>query len=106
MSQVPDTIDVFVIGGGPAGLAAAIAARERGFRVLVADGVQPPIDKACGEGLLPDGRVALERLGFTCPLPSLIPSAAFVLLATGCRRMLDFRRTATASPCAALPYIT
>ena len=30
--------DVFVIGGGPAGLAAAIAARKKGFRVVVADG--------------------------------------------------------------------
>jgi flavin-dependent dehydrogenase len=68
MSQsVPAATDVFVIGGGPAGLAAAIAARQRGFRVLVADGAQPPIDKACGEGLLPDGRAALERLGIHVP---------------------------------------
>jgi len=37
--------DVFIIGGGPAGLAAAIAARERGFDVVVADGAEPPIDK-------------------------------------------------------------
>jgi flavin-dependent dehydrogenase len=55
--------DVFVVGGGPAGLAMAIAARQRGFSVQVADGAQPPIDKACGEGLLPDGVAALERLG-------------------------------------------
>ncbi len=74
MSQsVPDATDVFVIGGGPAGLAAAIAARERGFRVLVADGAQPPIDKACGEGLLPDGRAALERLGIHVPLADGLP---------------------------------
>jgi flavin-dependent dehydrogenase len=55
--------DVFVIGGGPAGLAAAIAARRKGFRVIVADGAQPPIDKACGEGLLPDTLAALRELG-------------------------------------------
>src|SRR5207245_4735336 len=55
--------DVFVIGGGPAGLAAAIAARQQGFRVCVADGAQPPLDKACGEGLMPDGLPALEQLG-------------------------------------------
>jgi flavin-dependent dehydrogenase len=55
--------DVFVIGGGPAGLATAIAARQRGMHVTVADGAEPPIDKACGEGLLPDGLAALERLG-------------------------------------------
>lgn len=52
-----------MIGGGPAGLAAAIAARQQGFDVIVADGAQPPIDKACGEGLLPDGVAALEGLG-------------------------------------------
>jgi flavin-dependent dehydrogenase len=55
--------EVFVIGGGPAGLAAAIAARLRGFRVMVADGATPPIDKACGEGLMPDGLAALRELG-------------------------------------------
>jgi flavin-dependent dehydrogenase len=55
--------DVFVIGGGPAGLAAAIAARKKGLSVAVADGAQPPIDKACGEGLLPDTLAALRELG-------------------------------------------
>ena len=55
--------DVFVIGGGPAGLAAAIAARKRGMEVVVADGAEPPIDKACGEGLMPDTLSALRELG-------------------------------------------
>lgn len=55
--------DVFVVGGGPAGLAAAIAARTQGFRVIVADGAKPPITKACGEGLLPDALNALGELG-------------------------------------------
>lgn len=55
--------DVFVVGGGPAGLAAAIAARLKGFDVTVADAARPPIDKACGEGLLPDSSTALEHLG-------------------------------------------
>jgi flavin-dependent dehydrogenase len=69
MSQsAPAATDVFVIGGGPAGLAAAIAARQRGFSVVVADGAKPPIDKACGEGLLPDGLAALERLGVHVPI--------------------------------------
>lgn len=57
--------DVFIIGGGPAGLAAAIAARQRGFEVTVADGASPAIDKACGEGLMPDGLAALGRLGIS-----------------------------------------
>jgi flavin-dependent dehydrogenase len=58
-----NSTDVFVIGGGPAGLAAAIAARQRGFRVIVADGARMPIEKPCGEGLMPDGLAALEKLG-------------------------------------------
>ena len=56
-------LDVFVIGGGPAGLAAAIAARQRGMSVAVADGTEPPIDKACGEGLMPETIAALSELG-------------------------------------------
>jgi flavin-dependent dehydrogenase len=59
--------DVFVIGGGPAGLAAAIAARQRGLSVTVADGTEPPIDKACGEGLMPETLVALSELGVNIP---------------------------------------
>jgi len=62
-----DSTDVFVIGGGPAGLAAAIAARQQGFRVVVADGAKPPIDKACGEALMPDAIFALEQLGVCVP---------------------------------------
>ena len=57
------TPDILVIGGGPAGLAAAIAARQRGFEVLLADRAVPPIDKACGEGIMPDGIAAARRLG-------------------------------------------
>ena len=56
-------VDVFVIGGGPAGLAAAIAARQRGMSVIVADGSEPPVDKACGEGLMPEAIAALGELG-------------------------------------------
>jgi len=59
--------DVFVIGGGPAGLSAAIALRQHGMRVVVADGNTPPIDKACGEGLLPDARGAAQRIGIQIP---------------------------------------
>ena len=55
--------DVLIIGGGPAGLAAAIAINKKGFHVAVADGAKPPIDKPCGEGLMPDTLTALSNLG-------------------------------------------
>ena len=57
------TTDVLIVGGGPAGLAAAIALRQRGAAVTVADAMKPPIDKACGEGLMPDSLHELARLG-------------------------------------------
>jgi menaquinone-9 beta-reductase len=55
--------EVFIVGAGPAGLAAAIAAADTGFSVEVADSSAPPIDKACGEGLMPDSLAALDKLG-------------------------------------------
>lgn len=67
MQRVPATTDVFVIGGGPAGLAAALAARHQGFDVTVADSLVPPIDKACGEGLMPGSVASLKLLGVAIP---------------------------------------
>jgi flavin-dependent dehydrogenase len=58
-----DSTDVFIVGGGPAGLAAAIAARQKGFRVMVADGSAPAIDKSCGEGMMPETLDVLGSLG-------------------------------------------
>lgn len=68
-----DSTDVFVIGGGPAGLAAAIAARQHGMRVIVADGAQPPIDKACGEVMMPEALASLASLGITLPASDSFP---------------------------------
>ena len=65
--------DVFVVGGGPAGLAAAIAARQHGLDVTVADGAKPPIDRACGEGVMPNGVAALRELGVTLPAHESMP---------------------------------
>jgi 2-polyprenyl-6-methoxyphenol hydroxylase-like FAD-dependent oxidoreductase len=58
---------VCVVGAGPAGLAAAIALRRNGCIVTVLDWAIPPIDKACGEGLMPDGVQALHELGIDIP---------------------------------------
>jgi len=67
LSYLPKSVDVLVAGGGPAGLASAIALRRHGLSVVVADGAVPPIDKTCGEGLMPDGVEALRALGVTIP---------------------------------------
>ena len=75
--------DIFIIGGGPAGLATAIAARQRGFDVVVADGATPPIDKACGEGLMPDGRAALAKLGMSVPEQDSYPFRGIRFVSSG-----------------------
>ena len=65
--------DVIVCGGGPAGLAAAIACAMRDMAVIVLEGRRPPIDKACGEGLLPEALAALDRLGVSPAALSGVP---------------------------------
>jgi len=55
--------DVLVIGAGPAGIATAIAASLKGLHVAVLDYRKPPIEKSCGEGLLPNAVSNLRSLG-------------------------------------------
>jgi len=55
--------DVAIVGAGPSGLAVAIGLRLRGIEVLVADRSHGPIDKACGEGVMPLGIARLAELG-------------------------------------------
>jgi 2-polyprenyl-6-methoxyphenol hydroxylase-like FAD-dependent oxidoreductase len=55
--------EVLIVGGGPAGLAAAIALRQRGIDCTIVEARLPGIDKACGEGLMPDSRATLAQLG-------------------------------------------
>lgn len=55
--------DLLVVGGGPGGLATALQARRQGFSVIVAEPREGPIDKACGEGLMPGGLAELTSLG-------------------------------------------
>lgn len=83
MRAAPDKTDVLVVGGGPAGLAAAIAARGKGFDVAVADGAHPPIDKACGEGLMPDSFGALHRLGIQIESEQSFPFRGIRFLGEG-----------------------
>ena len=63
VGQLNQHNDVLVIGAGPAGIVTAIAASQCGLRTTVLDARLPPIDKPCGEGLLPPGAAALRALG-------------------------------------------
>lgn len=55
--------EVVIVGGGPVGLAAAIEARLAGLGATVVEPRMGPIDKACGEGLMPGALPLLHRLG-------------------------------------------
>ena len=55
--------DVIMIGGGPARLFAGIACARNELRTLVLEKQTYPIDKACGEGIMPSGVNNLMKLG-------------------------------------------
>ncbi|ODT61874.1 hypothetical protein ABS71_16580 [bacterium SCN 62-11] len=62
------------MGGGPAGLAAARALLRQGITPVVLERRGWPIDKVCGEGIMPVGVAALSRLGVDpggSPLPGI-----------------------------------
>jgi len=61
-------IDVLVVGGGPAGMAAGISFGRAGLRTLVCERGSLPADKPCGEGVMPTGLQYLERLGVSAYL--------------------------------------
>jgi flavin-dependent dehydrogenase len=58
-------IDVLVAGGGPVGLATAICCAQAGMSVVVAEPRGAPIDKACGEGVMPAAVRRRATLGVT-----------------------------------------
>jgi flavin-dependent dehydrogenase len=56
-------VDVAVVGGGPGGSAAALAAAQSGLSVVLFEPQRGPMDKPCGEGLMAEGVHALDTLG-------------------------------------------
>ncbi|MFE7836214.1 NAD(P)/FAD-dependent oxidoreductase [Streptomyces sp. NPDC057474] len=59
--------DLLIVGGGPAGLATALHAARAGLDTVIAEPRRAPVDKACGEGLMPGAVRALTALGLDVP---------------------------------------
>lgn len=92
-------IDLLIAGGGPAGLAAAIRAASLGMEAVVVEPRAAPVDKACGEGIMPSGVAALRALGVEVsgrPLRGIryVAGARSVEAAFRGRAGLGVRRTA------------
>tara|TARA_R110002072_G_scaffold534_6_gene3948 strand:+ start:125069 stop:126133 length:1065 start_codon:yes stop_codon:yes gene_type:complete len=52
-----------IIGGGPIGLYLSLKLAQRGHKVSVFEKGKWPIDKVCGQGIMPTGRELLESVG-------------------------------------------
>jgi len=70
---LPEPRDVVVVGGGPAGSAAAIFLRQRGRDVLLVDEARFPRDKVCGESVSPGAHRLLADLGVEPAVRVLVP---------------------------------
>jgi len=68
MWRVSELFDLVVVGAGPAGSAAAIAAQRAGMSTLLLDAQGPRRDKTCGDGLTPRAVDTLVRLGLDVPV--------------------------------------
>jgi flavin-dependent dehydrogenase len=80
-------IDLVVAGGGPAGLVTALHAARAGLDVVVVEPRSAPVDKACGEGLMPGAVAALAALGVH---PSGRPFRGIAYLDATHRAVADF----------------
>jgi flavin-dependent dehydrogenase len=59
---VTDLLDLVVVGAGPAGMATALFAARSGLDVVLLEPRAAPVDKACGEGLMPGALAAVRSL--------------------------------------------
>ncbi len=66
--------DVIIIGGGPAGCAAALGLNRLGYRVVLCDQAKFPRDKVCGEFISPAADPILKRLGVLDRIEALSPT--------------------------------
>ncbi len=88
--------DLVVIGGGPAGSAAAIRAARGGARVIVFEKGPRGRDKVCGDGLTPRAVAALEELKIDLQAQHRIDGLRMIAGKT--RRELDWPETGRFPP--------
>lgn len=62
---------ILVVGGGPAGAAAAFWLARDGHRVTMVEKQEYPRDKTCGDGLTPRAIYWLDQMGFDFSVPEL-----------------------------------
>lgn len=62
---------VIVIGGGPVGLFTALSLESNGYEVMLFEKRNWPIDKVCGQGLMPLGKNLLEKY-----IPNFVATAS------------------------------
>jgi menaquinone-9 beta-reductase len=83
MLEGMQTFDVAIVGAGPAGSAAALAACRDGARVVLLDRARFPRDKACGDGIAPHALDVLHALGVDGVERGYAPVPALRLAAPG-----------------------
>lgn len=86
--SAPQEVDLAVVGSGPAGAAAALRALQCAphLRVALVDKAAFPRDKACGDGVGPDGVDVLDHLGVADVLDGYPPIGEVAVVAPGGRR--------------------
>src|SRR5882724_10890928 len=77
----PDTYDVIIAGGGPAGSSASIHLANRNVRVLLVEQKQFPRAKLCGEFISPECLDHFRRLGVAADMmhsnPAVLTETVF-----------------------------
>lgn len=67
MRAIAEHVDVAIVGGGPAGAAAAITLARNGAQVVLCEKAHFPRDKCCGDGLTTGALRRLEQLEVAVP---------------------------------------
>jgi menaquinone-9 beta-reductase len=97
------TLDVLIVGAGPAGVAAALTAQARGLSVAVVDKHSFPRDKTCGDGLTTGALRRLEELGIEMPKVTDYQRVGQVVLVSPSGRRVELPMPADGDHSAVVP---